>query len=183
MQTMTNKCCLDQPSAWEVTWLACLTGGLKKCYPQFPYYVNQSEFQSIGGGNRGGRGDCNKMFSTTSIIWKNNKATITHATHQLCVTVAAVERLCSASFPEKHFLYRVGKGVIVYTINQASVIAVSCTLSSPKKSYKQRLLMCFHPLMVNRFDLDVILKIEMKEDTSSQQVTKGAFLSGIKTRK
>lgn len=134
-------------------------------------------------GTEKGGGDCNKMFSTTSIIWKNNKATITHATHQLCVTVAAVERLCSASFPEKHFLYRVGKAVTVYTINKAKVIAVSCTLSSPKTSYKQRLLMCLHPLMVNRLDLDVILKIEMKEDTSSQQVTKGALLSGIKTIK
>lgn len=107
------------------------------------------EFQSWGRREQRG-GDRNKMLSTTRIIWKNNKATITHATHQLCVTVAAVEWkgscwLCSASFPEKHFLYRVGKANIIYTINQASVITVSCTLLSPQKGYKQRILMWLHP--------------------------------------
>lgn len=110
-------------------------GGLRKCYPEFPYCVKPAE--ESGAGEKGGR-ECNKTLSTTRIIWKNNKATITHATHQLCVTVAAVEWkdslcLCSASFPEKHFLHGVGKTDIVYTINQANVITVSCTFLSPKR--------------------------------------------------
>lgn len=105
------------------------------------------------------------MLSIPRIIWKNNKATITNATHQLCVTVAAVEwtdslSLCSASFPVKHFLYRVGKADIIYTINQANVITVSCTLLSPERSYKQGLLMCLDPMMVNTLDLVFILDFQ-----------------------
>lgn len=71
-----------------------------------------------------------------------------------------VERLCSASFPEKHFLYRVGKADILYIINQADVIAFSCSLLSPKKSYKQRLLMRLDPKMVNTLDLALILDFQ-----------------------
>lgn len=111
------------------------------------------EFQS-GGGGGGGRkesgGEHNKTLSTTRIIWKNNKATIyTCHTSIMCNSGRVESRgsvcLCSASSPEKHFLYRVGKAALVYTINQANVITVSCSLLSPKKGYKQRLLMCLDP--------------------------------------
>lgn len=65
----------------EASYLSCLTGGgavsfLRK--PEFPLKL------------KAGGGGSNKMLSTTRTIWKDNKATITHATHQLCVTVAAV---------------------------------------------------------------------------------------------
>lgn len=107
-------------------------------------------------------GVANKMLCTARIIWKNNKATIMYGTHQLCVTVAAVKWRDAGFcfFSTEAFPLQRSAADIVYTINQASVTTVWCTLSLPKKSCKQVILMCLHTIMVNRLELALILDFE-----------------------
>lgn len=102
------------------------------------------------------------VFGTTTVIWKNNKATITHGTHQLmpnCYS-CGVERLpppgfCFFSREAFPLTGKVG-AVTTHLMNHTSVITVSCTLLSPQRSYKYRLLMRLVAIMVNTLDLALI---------------------------
>lgn len=137
-------------------------GGWRNVIRSFLTYWTRLNSRAEDGTEEEEGGGGNKMLRTARIIWKNNKATIMYGTHQLCVTVAAVKWgdsvfcfFCSEAFPLQR-----SAADIVYTINQASVTTVWCTLSLPKKSCKHVILMCLHPIMVNRLDLALILDFQ-----------------------